>query len=497
MRLMRTLREAKDLESLVRTTTRAVVRLTRSRQSTLRLLDETGTRLLLASRTGPKMHRRGSARFTAREGFHGWVIEHAKAAYTNDPTGDVRFKRHKGQKWMPTALAGAPLMGRSGVIGFVGMVRTDRRPYTPDDLELLRLIAAMALPHLENLRLERLAYTDALTLVWNRRALDERFRAAVQGVRETGTPLSMVLLDVDHFKRVNDEHGLDVGDAVLVEMASRMREACRFEDAVYRWGGEEFVLLLPGATQEDALHAAERVRRAIAGRPFETRGGPLSLSASLGVTSLHPDIRRFDAVLRLDQAVKRAKAAGRNRVVEAREVLGELADGTPVFAHTGEDHLAAHPEARMLLPEVLPRIESAPPSGVSVPHEVLFEAPVGVKTCVPTANGDDIVFARRRGRREGWSRFVRGREGVPCRTFVVRLEGLGDGGVLLQTAYVGRVTPPEPWHPMACASAETWERSVAFWSEHALVWDGNVEERPPPREGCPEYWGTRPHGEAR
>lgn len=166
------------------------------------------------------------------------------------------------------------------------------------------------------------AARDELTGLCNRRELERRLRAAAEKHSAAGRPLSAVLVDVDHFKAVNDTHGHAVGDAVLQAVAARLAGATRDEDVVARYGGEEFALLLPGLGPAEAATVAERARRAIAAHPFTGRGDSgrvltIPLTASFGVAGLYPaDAGDPDLLLRRsDRALYQAKRAGRNQVI--------------------------------------------------------------------------------------------------------------------------------------------------------------------------------------
>ena len=171
-------------------------------------------------------------------------------------------------------------------------------------------------------RMRALAERDALTGLPNRRALAEVLPRRIDEARAQGRPLSVVFVDLDHFKAVNDQHGHAVGDEVLVEAARRLADHLRGGELAARHGGEEFVLLLPGADAEHARAAAERIREDVAGRPFATSVGPLAITASFGIagTGDATTRRAFDArdlLARADAAMYRAKTAGRNRVQHA------------------------------------------------------------------------------------------------------------------------------------------------------------------------------------
>jgi diguanylate cyclase len=125
------------------------------------------------------------------------------------------------------------------------------------------------------------------------------------------------MADLDHFKHVNDAHGHDVGDQVLQEVGARLRASVRTEDQVARWGGEEFLVLLPGADQDTAWRVAEKIRGRVAEMHFATNAGNLPVSISVGA-SVSEGQASFDPVVQLaDQALYQAKNAGRNRTVLA------------------------------------------------------------------------------------------------------------------------------------------------------------------------------------
>lgn len=164
--------------------------------------------------------------------------------------------------------------------------------------------------------LHRLATTDPLTGARNRRVLQERFaHEAARQSRARGST-ALLMLDIDHFKRINDTYGHGVGDEVLRDLVQRWSLVLRDLDALCRIGGEEFVALLPDTVGLDALVIAERLRHETAELPVATSAGPITVTVSLGVAVVGPDIDDLDLVLeRADAALFEAKAAGRDRVM--------------------------------------------------------------------------------------------------------------------------------------------------------------------------------------
>ncbi len=167
-----------------------------------------------------------------------------------------------------------------------------------------------------------LAVTDPLTGLYNRRYMNTHGEALVDEAINRGRTISMLLLDLDYFKRVNDQHGHDVGDRVLKELASRLRRQVRRLDVVCRVGGEEFVILLPNAEVQVAWRVAERIRAAVSDTPFDVGEKPgellLDLTTSIGMSGLEgPEDNLEKLYKRADEALYRAKEEGRNRVVMA------------------------------------------------------------------------------------------------------------------------------------------------------------------------------------
>ncbi|PWK33419.1 GGDEF domain-containing protein [Cupriavidus plantarum] len=201
---------------------------------------------------------------------------------------------------------------------------------------LRRLQATQAELVEKNRQLEVVSKTDQLTGVFNRRHLDEVLNSALAYTRHDGMPFSIILLDVDRFKSVNDTYGHQVGDRVLVEIARCILEVKRVTDTVGRWGGEEFLLICADTNLDDAVRFAETLRDAIATRTFSVTG---QMTASLGVACVQDGDTIHGTISRADQALYRGKERGRNRVEYApalEEPPAEHADDTPFGNASGK-----------------------------------------------------------------------------------------------------------------------------------------------------------------
>ncbi len=192
------------------------------------------------------------------------------------------------------------------------------------DIEAATSLAAQVVVALENARLhrivERQALVDSLTGLANRRSFEETLRAELARAARFGDSMSLVLADLDDFKRVNDRHGHPAGDEVLKAFAATLRRTVRESDAAGRWGGEEFALVLSGTDAQGALRLAERARAALAAQTVQLADGTeISVTASFGVASFPDWTEPEELLAAADSALYAAKRDGKNRVVQALE----------------------------------------------------------------------------------------------------------------------------------------------------------------------------------
>jgi diguanylate cyclase (GGDEF)-like protein/PAS domain S-box-containing protein len=213
----------------------------------------------------------------------------------------------------------APLIVENKVLGVLSLSSTVPSAFNDSDLRLLVSLAATTTAAIQNALLhsevQRLAITDALTGLYNRRGFFDLGQREIDRSHRFGRTLSAIMLDIDHFKLVNDTYGHSVGDQVLATLARRCRTNIRHVDILCRYGGEEFAILLPETDLFTAAEIAERIRRSIADEPFSTDHDVVKVTISLGVTRALPDTAELQELLeRADIALYRAKEGGRNRV---------------------------------------------------------------------------------------------------------------------------------------------------------------------------------------
>ena len=226
--------------------------------------------------------------------------------------------------WIETGFVhgwmGVPLIIHGSLIGFLTLGSQLAGAFARDQANLAQAFANQAAAAIGNARLfsevQRLAITDPLTGLYNRRGFSEIAHREMERARRYKRPLSVVMLDIDHFKRVNDTYKHAVGDQVLRTLAERCRRRTREVDILGRYGGEEIVLLLPETDRVGALRAAEHLRRDVADEPFDTEVGPLNITISLGVAdSIDSELDLDELIDRADDAMYAAKQSGRNRVM--------------------------------------------------------------------------------------------------------------------------------------------------------------------------------------
>ncbi|MCW9014824.1 MAG: GGDEF domain-containing protein [Gammaproteobacteria bacterium] len=163
-------------------------------------------------------------------------------------------------------------------------------------------------------RVQREAHTDELTGLSNRRYMYEQINRELRKIQRYDRPYSLMLCDLDHFKAINDEYGHPCGDKVLMDVALRMENSLRGEDTVARWGGEEFLILLPETEEEEAVLAAEKLLKAVSDSPIHCGHQSLSVTMSIGVAQIHMECAIETILRKVDDAMYEAKRNGRNRI---------------------------------------------------------------------------------------------------------------------------------------------------------------------------------------
>ncbi|MCA9619758.1 MAG: GGDEF domain-containing protein [Myxococcales bacterium] len=312
--LTRDLLEERSLNRALALVTEAALKILPGDHASIRVLDQTRTELLSGARSGIGENKQ-PVRHKAGQGIAGWVVDHGDVVRLSDATQDQRFVIKQKQGFKIRGMLAVPLWSAGEVVGVLATTSGDPDVYDESHETLAMLLANCAVPPIEKARLARLAITDAHTMAFNQAYLIPGLRAEMGKLRKHRGQLSLLLMDLDHFKDVNDRFGHSAGDEALRVFASRIRATTRDQDILVRRGGDEFVLIMPGTDRASAVAVAERIHRAMAGKPLNLGAGRTAeVTVSVGVATWdgHESPEKLEQ--RADEAMYEVKVHGRDGV---------------------------------------------------------------------------------------------------------------------------------------------------------------------------------------
>ena len=318
--LSRLIDSATDIEQVYKAVVTQIMKILPCENCTLFLLDKPNKRLEPRATRGRAVNLLEHFVFEKGQGVSGWVASRGKQVVIHDLDKAPNVLNVESLPARIRSFVAMPMRVHNTVVGVLHVSHADPNIFSPDDIALLAIIAGQAAVTIERTEelhnLETLAITDGLTRTYNHRYFQMRLEDELKRCKRYRLPLSMLIIDVDHFKAINDQYGHASGDAVLRDMGTLLRQCMRDTEIVARWGGEEFGVLLPQTSAEQAYIAAERLRVSVETRDFRSVDGqPIRVTISLGLAGYPVNgAAHSELIEAADRALYAAKRGGRNRV---------------------------------------------------------------------------------------------------------------------------------------------------------------------------------------
>jgi len=316
--LARSLTSSFDLDTILRTILEHMERMVEAELWMLLMLDEPSQELYYAIAGGDQKEALKGLRVKVGEGLAGWVLEHGETVIVPEAEEDPRLQQPGGSLAVRAAIA-MPLRGRKGTQGVIEILnpRAEMSDYTIAFLHILADHAAIAIENAHDVAcIQQLTITDDTTGLHNVRHLYHVLDRELRRSKKSQKPVSLAFLDLDRFKLVNDAHGHLIGSELLALTGRRLQELSRKQDVCFRYGGDEFVILMPETDAETALELTKTMHRALMETEFRMKNGlKLNLSASVGLASAPSDGIQVHAIIgTADARMYAVKSHGRGHV---------------------------------------------------------------------------------------------------------------------------------------------------------------------------------------
>jgi diguanylate cyclase (GGDEF)-like protein len=316
--LARSLTSSFDLNTILRTILEHMERTVEAELWTLLMLDESRQELYYAIAAGEAQEALRGLRVKVGEGVAGWVAQHGESLIVPEATNDPRVKQH-GEMPAVRSVIALPLRGRKGTLGVIEILnpRAEMSDYTIAFLHILADHAAIALENAHDVaRIQHLTIADDTTGLFNVRHLYDVLGRELKQSARLKNPLSLAFLDLDRFKQVNDVHGHLVGSELLASTGHRLQELSRKQDLCFRYGGDEFVIMMPETGAKSALEHTRNLHHKFMDTPYRMKNGlTLRVSASVGVASAPDDGSAVHEIIgTADARMYTVKSNGRGQV---------------------------------------------------------------------------------------------------------------------------------------------------------------------------------------
>ena len=319
--LARSLTSCHDLDSIFKIIFEYMDRFIDAELWALLVLDREKQELYYTSPDDGDSRPAAEIRVKVGEGLAGWVAMHGETLIIPEAATDLRLSGSaQNQTFRIRSAIGLPIRGRKGTHGVIEIFNPrfdDQSDYAIAFLHILADYAAIAIENAEDAaQAQRLTITDDVTGLYNTRHLYAVLERELEISRKDSRALSLVFLDLDRFKLVNDAHGHLIGSELLGQVGKRIQEVCRHTDSCFRYGGDEFVILMPGTTREEAVRLARSIHAMLIDETFVMANGlRLNVNASTGISTYPGDGRTVHAILgAADKRMYAVKSSGRGRV---------------------------------------------------------------------------------------------------------------------------------------------------------------------------------------
>ena len=332
-----------QLDQVLRTIMEKIDEFLRPENWSLLLLDESKQELYFELAVGKASQALKDVRIKLGQGIGGWVAQHGEVVIVPDTSKDTRFfgKVDEKTKMETRSIVAVPVKFRDTCLGVIELINcVGPEGFDPRDLKLLEALSDFAAIALENARhvkrIHELTIKDDCTSLYNARHMGFILDTEIYRSQRYNYEFSIVFIDLDHFKMVNDTHGHLAGSRLLSEMGDALKTNCRLIDIAFRYGGDEFVILLPQTSKENAIYVAKRLHKLIRETVWLTKEGlDIKITPSVGVASYPADSKTKEGLLHLaDEAMYLVKNTNRDSVAAAN--LGILPENSDAEEATGE-----------------------------------------------------------------------------------------------------------------------------------------------------------------
>lgn len=318
-----------DIDAVLQTVMDNIAKFFRPDTWSLLMVDEQKEELYFAIAVGPASETLKALRLKVGEGIAGWVAKHGESVIVPDVYTDPRFAKRIDEmtKWQTRSMICVPLKSKQRVLAVIQLINSPLEAFGENEMFFLHALCDYAAIAIDNARsvekIQELTITDDCTGLYNARHLYKTLEAEVYRSQRFSYEFSVVFLDLDHFKQVNDVHGHLIGSRLLADIGYRIKASLRLIDYAFRYGGDEFVVLLPQTGKEQGLVVAKRLRDVIRTEPFQMDGGlSLHVRASMGMATFPEDAKSAHEIIRqADEMMYLVKNTSRDNIAVAQQGL--------------------------------------------------------------------------------------------------------------------------------------------------------------------------------